>query len=281
MVALGLPTGPVTAVLMAALIVHGIQVGPQLVNEHPDVFWGFVASMYVGNVLLLLLNLPLVGVFVNVLRIPYSYLYPLVIMFCVIGVYTVNNSIVDVWIMLIMGVLGYFLRKFGLDPAPLVLGPRGSAYLEPAAATLIMSDGNWHFFGCPTRAVRASRRGRSGAGTVPSSARRPARQAAEAEAGKGSRAGQGWASRIEPTLRQTGRRHAGFIGAQNGNKSHRVREEPMKSRVSRPGRGAAVVLQPPRRRPPSRPSGSTKARQHGAFRLSRFMTTPPRPAPVC
>ncbi len=110
MLALGLPTGPVTAVLMAALIIHGVQPGPQLVNEHPDVFWGFVASMYVGNVLLLLLNLPLVGLFVNVLRIPYSYLYPLVIMFCVIGVYTVNNSIVDVWIMLIMGVLGYFLR---------------------------------------------------------------------------------------------------------------------------------------------------------------------------
>ena len=104
MLALGLPTGPVTAVLMAALLIHGVPPGPQLVNEHPDVFWGFVASMYVGNVMLLALNLPLVGLFVNVLRIPYAYLYPLVIMFCVIGVYAVNNSIVDVWIMLIMGV---------------------------------------------------------------------------------------------------------------------------------------------------------------------------------
>ena len=104
MLALGLPTGPVVAVLMAALLIHGVPPGPQLVNEHPDVFWGFVASMYVGNVMLLLLNLPLVGLFVNVLRIPYAYLYPLVIMFCVIGVYAVNNSVVDVWIMLIMGV---------------------------------------------------------------------------------------------------------------------------------------------------------------------------------
>src|SRR5215471_5796513 len=147
MLALGLPTGPVTAVLMAALIVHGVQPGPQLVNEHPDVFWGFVAPMYVGNVLLLLLNLPLVGLFVNVLRIPYSYLYPLVIMFCVIGVYTVNNSIVDVWIMLIMGVLGYFLRKLGLDPAPLVLGLVISPTFELSLRqSLIMSNGYWTIF---------------------------------------------------------------------------------------------------------------------------------------
>ena len=122
MLALGLPTGPITAVLIAALMIHGVPPGPTLVNEHPNVFWGFVASMYVGNLMLLALNLPLVSIFVNVLRIPYAYLYPLVIMFCIVGVYEVNHSIVDVWIMLIMGVVGYGLRKFGLDPAPLVLG---------------------------------------------------------------------------------------------------------------------------------------------------------------
>ena len=103
MLALGLPTGPVTAVLMAALLIHGVPPGPQLVSEHPDVFWGFIASMYVGNLMLLALNLPLVGLFVSVLRIPYAYLYPLIIMFCIIGVYEVSHSIVDVWIMLIMG----------------------------------------------------------------------------------------------------------------------------------------------------------------------------------
>jgi len=98
-------------------------------------------------VLLLLLNLPLVGLFVNVLRIPYSYLYPLVIMFCVIGVYTVNNSVVDVWIMLIMGVLGYFLRKLGLDPAPLVLGLVISPTFELSLRqSLIMSNGYWTIF---------------------------------------------------------------------------------------------------------------------------------------
>ncbi|HEY7645338.1 MAG TPA: tripartite tricarboxylate transporter permease, partial [Hyphomicrobiales bacterium] len=112
MLALGLPTGPVTAVLMAALLIQGVPPGPQLVTEHPDVFWGFVASMYVGNLMLLALNLPLVSVFVNILKIPYAYLYPIIIMFCIIGVYEVNHSIVDVWIMLIMGVVGYALRKF-------------------------------------------------------------------------------------------------------------------------------------------------------------------------
>ncbi len=147
MLALGLPTGPITAVLIAALTVHGIGAGPQLVTEHPDVFWGFVASMYVGNLMLLALNLPLVGLFVNVLRIPYAYLFPLVIMFCVLGVYTVNNSIVDVWIMLIMGVVGYGLRKFGLDPAPLVLGLVISPTFELSLRqSLIMSNGDWFIF---------------------------------------------------------------------------------------------------------------------------------------
>ena len=110
-------------------------------------FWGFVASMYVGNLMLLALNLPLVSVFVTVLRIPYAYLYPLIIMFCIIGVYEVNNSIVDVWIMLIMGVLGYALRKFEFDPAPLVLGLVISPILEQSLRqSLIMSNGNYLIF---------------------------------------------------------------------------------------------------------------------------------------
>jgi putative tricarboxylic transport membrane protein len=147
MLALGLPTGPVIAVLMAALLIHGVPPGPNLVNDHPNVFWGFVASMYVGNLMLLLLNLPLVGVFVNLLRIPYAYLYPLIIMFCVIGVYEVNHSIVDVWIMLIFGVVGYGLKKFGFDPAPLVLGLVIAPIFEMSLRqSLIMSDGTWGIF---------------------------------------------------------------------------------------------------------------------------------------
>jgi putative tricarboxylic transport membrane protein len=147
LLALGIPTSPITAVLIGALMIHGVSVGPMLVNEHPDVFWGFVASMYVGNLMLLALNLPLVSVFVTVLRSPYAYLYPLIIMFCIIGVYEVNNSIVDVWIMLIMGIVGYALRKFEFDPAPLVLGLVISPILEQSLRqSLIMSNGNYLIF---------------------------------------------------------------------------------------------------------------------------------------
>ncbi len=147
MLALGIPTGPITAVLIGALMIHGVNAGPQLVTEHPDVFWGFVASMYVGNLMLLALNLPLVGLFVTVLRIPYAYLYPLIIMFCIVGVYEVSHSVVDVYIMLIMGVLGYGLRKFAFDPAPLVLGLVISPLFEQSLRqSLIMSNGNYFIF---------------------------------------------------------------------------------------------------------------------------------------
>jgi putative tricarboxylic transport membrane protein len=157
MLALGLPTGPVTAVLMAALLIKGIAPGPQLVSEHPQVFWGFVASMYVGNLMLLALNLPLVGLFVSVLRIPYAYLYPLIIMFCIVGVYLVNNSIVDVWIMLIMGVFGYLLRKLDFDPAPLVLGLVIAPTFELSLRqSLVMSNGNWGIFFSPSRPIAAA-----------------------------------------------------------------------------------------------------------------------------
>ena len=147
MLALGIPTGPITAVLIGALMIHGVSAGPQMVTDRPDVFWGFVASMYVGNLVLLLLNLPLVSLFVSVLRIPYAYLYPLIIMFCIVGVYEVSHSIVDVWIMLIMGVIGYLLRKFQFDPAPLVLGLVVAPIFEQSLRqSLIMSNGNYMIF---------------------------------------------------------------------------------------------------------------------------------------
>lgn len=147
MLALGLPTGPVPAVLMAALLVHGVPAGPQLVTDHPDVFWGFIASMYVGNVMLLALNLPLIGVFVTLLRVPYALLYPLIIMFCIVGVYEVSHSLVDVAIMLIMGGLGYLLKKFDFDPAPLVLGLVIAPTLELSLRqSLVMSNGDWSIF---------------------------------------------------------------------------------------------------------------------------------------
>jgi putative tricarboxylic transport membrane protein len=129
------------------LLIHGIAPGPALVNEQPKLFWGFVASMYVGNLMLLALNLPLVGAFVSILRIPYAYLYPMIIMFCVIGVYEVNNSVVDVWIMLIFGGIGYLLKKFNFDPAPLVLGLVIAPIFELSLRqSLIMSGGSWTIF---------------------------------------------------------------------------------------------------------------------------------------
>ena len=147
MLALGIPTGPVTAVMLAAIMVHGILPGPMLIVEQPELFWGFVASMYVGNVVLLILNLPLVGVFVNLLRIPYSYLYPAILCFCILGVYSVASSVVDVWIMLGMGGLGYILRKFGYDLAPIALGLVLAPMLELSVRqSLAMSGGSFRIF---------------------------------------------------------------------------------------------------------------------------------------
>jgi len=147
MLALGIPTGPVTAVMLAAIMVHGISPGPMLIVEQPQLFWGFVASMYVGNVVLLILNLPMVGVFVNLLRIPYSYLYPAILCFCILGVYSVASSVVDVWIMLGMGGLGYLLRKFGYDLAPIALGLVIAPMLELSVRqSLAMSGGSFGIF---------------------------------------------------------------------------------------------------------------------------------------
>src|SRR5688572_26852372 len=147
MLALGVPTGPVTAVMIAAVMVHGIAPGPQLIQNQPELFWGFVASMYVGNTVLLILNLPFVGLFVNLLRIPYAYLYPAILCFCILGCYSVSNSVIDVWIMLIMGGIGYVLRKLGYDLAPVALGLVLAPMLELSLRqSLAMSAGDYFIF---------------------------------------------------------------------------------------------------------------------------------------
>ncbi|MBI2509236.1 MAG: tripartite tricarboxylate transporter permease, partial [Betaproteobacteria bacterium] len=147
MMALGIPTSPVTAVMIAAIMVHGILPGPLLIQQQPELFWGFVASMYVGNVVLLILNLPMVGLFVNLLRIPYSYLYPCILCFCIVGTYSVSNSLMDVWILLAMGAIGYVLRKFGYDLAPVALGLVLAPMLELSLRqSLAMSAGDYAIF---------------------------------------------------------------------------------------------------------------------------------------
>ena len=147
MLALGVPSGPIPAVMLAAMMVHGVSPGPLLIRQQPELFWGFIASMYVGNLVLLILNLPLVGIFVNLLRVPYPYLYPAILTFSILGVYAVNGSVVDVWIMLGMGVLGYVLRKLSFETAPIVLGLVLAPMIELALRqSLAMSDGHYGIF---------------------------------------------------------------------------------------------------------------------------------------
>jgi putative tricarboxylic transport membrane protein len=147
MLALGVPSGPIPAVMIAAMMVHGISPGPLLITQQPEIFWGFIASMYVGNVVLLILNLPLVGIFVNVLRVPYPLLYPAILVFCVLGVYAVNGSAVDVGIMTVMGALGYALRKFDFETAPVVLGLILAPMMEMSfRQSLAMSSGSYAIF---------------------------------------------------------------------------------------------------------------------------------------
>jgi len=147
MLALGLPSGAVPAIMLAAMMIHGIAPGPLLIQQQPQLFWGVIASMYVGNVVLLLLNLPFVGLFVNILRIPYSYLYPSILAFATIGVYAVNNSVVDVWIMGAAGLLGYVLRKLDFEIAPIILGLVLAPMLElNFRQSLAMSAGSYGIF---------------------------------------------------------------------------------------------------------------------------------------
>jgi len=118
---LGIPSTAVMAIILSALVVHGLRPGPLLLQNNPDVFWGIIASMYIGNVMLLVLNLPLIGLWVQVLKVPYRILFPIIFALCIVGVYTVNNSVIDIGLMIFFGVMGYFLRKFDFEAAPLVL----------------------------------------------------------------------------------------------------------------------------------------------------------------
>ena len=122
MLSLGLPGSGGTAVLLGALILYGIQPGPLLFTEHPKLVWGLIASMYVGNVMLLILNLPLVPLFASMLRIPYRFLYPLILGFCAVGVYSVRQSVTDLWLLSFFGLLGYLFRIYDYPSAPMVLG---------------------------------------------------------------------------------------------------------------------------------------------------------------
>ena len=139
---LGIPGSNTTAILLAALILWGFRPGPLLIQENPQLFWGLVASMYIGNVMLLILNLPLVPLFAQILRLPYYALYPAILGISIVGVYTVSNSIFDVWMLGFFGLLGYVMRKLEFPPAPLILGMvLGDGMERALRQSLMMSQG--------------------------------------------------------------------------------------------------------------------------------------------
>jgi len=134
-------------VLLGALLIQGVTPGPLLIKKYPEIFWGVIGSMYMGNFMLLLLNLPLIGIWVKLLKVPYAIMFPMILFFCLLGVYTVNNSYVEIVIMIIFGGIGYLMKKFGYEGAPLVLAFVLSPMMENAfRQSLIMSAGGFGIF---------------------------------------------------------------------------------------------------------------------------------------
>ena len=152
---LGIPANAVMAILMGALMIQGITPGPLLMEKYPELFWGTVASMYVGNVILLVLNLPLIGLWVRILKVPYYFLFPLILLFCLIGSYTVNDRIVDVFTMILFGLVGYLMKKLNFAGAPLILALVLGPMLEDnLRRSLMISYGSFRiFFTSPIAAV--------------------------------------------------------------------------------------------------------------------------------
>ena len=147
MLTLGLPANSGMALMIGAMVLMGIQPGPQVMISKPDLFWGLIASMWIGNLMLIILNLPLIGIWIKLLTVPYRFLYPAIVAFCGIGLFTLNNSSFDVYVGAAFGLMGYLFYKLGCETAPLILGfilgPMMEEYLRRA---LLMSHGDWSTF---------------------------------------------------------------------------------------------------------------------------------------
>jgi putative tricarboxylic transport membrane protein len=147
MLTLGIPSNPVSALMIGAMIIQGIQPGPSVIKEQPALFWGIIASMWIGNLFLVILNLPLIGMWVRLVMVPYHYLYPAILVFCGIGVFSLSNSEFDIYFMALFGALGYLFSKLGCEPAPMllafILGPMMEKYLRRA---MLISRGDWTVF---------------------------------------------------------------------------------------------------------------------------------------
>ena len=152
---LGIPPNAVMALMVGAMTIHNIQPGPQVMTSNPELFWGLIASMWIGNAMLIILNLPLIGMWIKLLAVPYRWLFPAIVLFCAIGVYSTNNNSFDIWMVALFGVIGYIFIKLGCEPAPLllgfILGPMMEEYLRRA---LLISRGDWSVF--VTRPISAS-----------------------------------------------------------------------------------------------------------------------------
>jgi len=155
---LGIPPNVVMAMLLGAFMIHGVQPGPLMMKQNPGLFWGVIVSMYIGNIMLLILNLPLIGMWVQVLKVPYRFLFPLILLFCLIGAYTVSYAIFDIYIMILFGIIGYLMKKFDYEGAPLVLAFVLGPLLENnLRKSLIMSQGDFSiFFTRPLSAISLS-----------------------------------------------------------------------------------------------------------------------------
>jgi TctA family transporter len=141
---LGIPPNAVMALMVGAMTIHNIQPGPQVMTSNPQLFWGLIASMWLGNLMLVILNLPLIGMWIKLLTVPYRFLFPAIVLFCAIGVYSTNNNTFDIWMVAIFGVIGYLFTKLGCEPAPLLLGfILGPMMEENLRRALLLSRGNW------------------------------------------------------------------------------------------------------------------------------------------
>ncbi|NDD23210.1 MAG: tripartite tricarboxylate transporter permease [Betaproteobacteria bacterium] len=152
---LGIPPNAVMALMVGAMTIHNIQPGPQVMTSNPELFWGLIASMWLGNLMLIILNLPLIGMWIKLLTVPYRWLFPAIVLFCAIGVYSTNNNTFDIWLVGAFGVVGYLWAKLGVEPAPLLLGfILGPMMEENLRRALLLSRGDWSVF--VTRGLSAS-----------------------------------------------------------------------------------------------------------------------------
>ncbi|MEZ5643648.1 MAG: tripartite tricarboxylate transporter permease [Burkholderiaceae bacterium] len=152
---LGIPPNAVMALMVGAMTIHNIQPGPQVMSSNPELFWGLIASMWIGNAMLVILNLPLIGIWVKLLTIPYRWLFPAIVLFCALGVYTTNNNVFDIWMIGLFGSIGYVFIKFGMEPAPLLLGMiLGPMMEENLRRAMLLSRGDWSVFA--TRPISAT-----------------------------------------------------------------------------------------------------------------------------